>query len=347
MHIVQASDVKIPGALDQLCQAHEQITQAVEQYQQQFEQLKLSVQNLIEQYEPEYFKISMDLYKSVRGNETTRHVPDVWELYDLETNCAVPDSQFRAYNRAEANARMHDYQNHGDHGFTFPDTNRFRVRRIGTAPPDLSHVLDRHMDVDPITAKTIQQRLRLYTDWRHPCMVIRPAHALHVQDLVACDPMYFVDTDRLLLNLTESWFTPEYQRRLRQYVIEDHKKQPAFQNLPADQFGLIYAFNFFDHQPWPIFQQYLKQCFDLLRPGGVVAFTYNNCDIANRVGKVEHCFGSYTPGRLVREYTSELGYQKVFDLDDDANTSWMELRRPGTYSSIRGAQTLAAILQRS
>jgi hypothetical protein len=50
---------------------------------------------------------------------------------------------------------------------------------------------------------------------------------------------------------------------------------------------------------------------------------------------------------LVREYASELGYETVFDFDDDTSTSWMELRRPGNYASIRGGQTLAAILQRS
>jgi SAM-dependent methyltransferase len=159
--------------------------------------------------------------------------------------------------------------------------------------------------------------------------------------------MYFVDTNAQLLEITESWFTPEYQHRLRRYVIDEYSAQPAFTNLPAGQFGLIYAFHFFNYRPWPVLQQYLRECFDLLRPGGVVAFTYNNCDIAGRVGKVEHCSGSYTPGRLVRAYVQELGYETVFDLDDDSDTSWLELRRPGEHTSIRGGQTLAAIYQRS
>ena len=198
-----------------------------------------------------------------------------------------------------------------------------------------------------MTSVVIQQRLKLYTNWQHPGMIIRPAHARYVEDLVACDPMYFVDTNAQLLELTEAWFTPEYQRRLCHYVIEEHGEQPAFINLPAGQFGLIYAFHFLNYRPWPVLQQYLRECFDLLRPGGIVAFTYNNCDIAGRVGKVEHYSGSYTPGRLVRAYAQKLGYETVFDLDDDSDTSWLELRRPGEHSSIRGGQTLAAIYQRS
>ena len=208
------------------------------------------------------------------------------------------------------------------------------------------HIRNRHIDLDPVTAVVIQQRLKLYTNWQHPGMVIRPAHARYVEDLVACDPMYFVDTNARLLELTNLWFTPEYQRRLRRYVIQEYHDQPAFINLPTGQFGLIYAFHFFNYRSWPVLQQYLRECFDLLRPSGILAFTYNNCDIARHVGRVEHYSGSYTPGRLVRQYAQELGYETVFDLDDDSNTSWLELRKPGEFSSIRGGQTLAAIYQR-
>jgi len=276
----EVSSVQVPGAVDQLRQAREQVVQSVKQFDQQFAQLKQLVQDLIEQHEPEYFQNSINLYNTGYRNDTPEHI------------------------------------------------------------------VNRRITVDPITSVIIQQRLRLYTNWQHPGMVIRPAHARYVEDLVACDPMYFVDTNQQLLELTESWFTPEYQRRLRRYIIEEHNDQPTFINLPAEQFGLIYVFHFFEYRPWPVLQQYLRECFNLLRPGGILAFTYNNCDIFRRVGIVEHYSGCYTPGRLVRAYAQELGYEIVFALDDDSNTSWLELRRPGDYSSIRGGQTLAAILQR-
>jgi SAM-dependent methyltransferase len=278
---VEVSSVQIPNTVEQLTQAHEQVAQALNKFEQQFNELKQSVQNLIEQQEPEYFRNSMDLYNTGYRNESPEHIRN------------------------------------------------------------------RHIGLDPVTSVVIQQRLKLYTSWQHPGMVIRPSHARYVEDLVACDPMYFVDTNSQLLEITASWFTPEYQRRLCRYVIEEYTDQPAFINLPTGQFGLIYAFHFFNYRPWPVLQQYLKECFDLLRPGGILAFTYNNCDIAGRVGKVEHCSGSYTPGRLVRAYVQELGYETIFDLDDDSDTSWLELRKPGEYSSIRGGQTLASILHRS
>ena len=277
INVAENSGVQVPGAVDQLIQQHGKISQTLEGFIQQFQQLKQSVQNLIEQQEPEYFRNSMDLYNTGYRNESPEHIKD------------------------------------------------------------------RVISVDSSTSTIIQQRLKLYTSWQHPGMVIRPVHAPYVEDLVACDPMYFVDTNDKLLEPTKSWFNTRYQRRLCHYVIEEYSEDPAFINLPAGQFGLIYAFHFFEYRPWPVLQQYLNECFELLRPGGVLAFTYNNCDLANRVGKVEHYFGCYTPGRMVRDYANELGYDIIFDIDDNSDTSWIELRKPGKFSSIRGGQTLAKI----
>ena len=224
--------------------------------------------------------------------------------------------------------------------------NSLELYNTGYLNDTAEHIRDRRITIDPVSADTIQQRVRLYSNWRYPGMVLRPAHALFVENLVACDPMYFVDTKDSLLELTESWFTPQYQVRLRRYVVDEYSDQRLFVNFPVGQFGLIYSFHFFEYHAWPALQRYLQECFDLLRPGGVLAFTYNNCDLWRQVGMVEHYSGCYTPGRLIKAYAQELGYETVFDFDDDSNTSWMELRRPGNYSSIRGGQTLAAILPR-
>jgi SAM-dependent methyltransferase len=204
---------------------------------------------------------------------------------------------------------------------------------------------DRRLGMDADTFEIIKQRLKLYSNWQYAGMILRPAHE-HTKDLVACDPMYFVDTSNEMLNLTQSWFTPEYQKRLRRYVIEEYGENPFFANLPKKCFGLIYSFHFLNFRPWSILQQYLREFFELLTPGGVLVFTYNNCDIANRVGMVEHYSACYTPGRLVKAYIDKLGYETLYAFDDLSGTSWMELRRPGKFSSIRGGQTLASILQR-
>jgi len=208
------------------------------------------------------------------------------------------------------------------------------------------HIAQRQMNVDPITALFLQQRLKRYTSWQHPGMVIRPVHAMHLDDLVACDPMYFVDTHPDLLDKVANQFTKEYQSRLCYYQIREYTSQNIFWNLPAQQFGLIYAFHYFNFKPMEIIKDYLSEIYNLLRPSGVVAFTFNDCDFGGAVRLTEHHFCCYTPGRLVYEYALELGYEIVHEGSVDGANTWIELKKPGIMTTIRGGQALAAIVNK-
>jgi len=205
------------------------------------------------------------------------------------------------------------------------------------------HIAQRQMNVDPITALFLQQRLKRYTSWQHPGMVIRPVHAMHLDDLVACDPMYFVDTHPDLLDKVANQFTKEYQSRLCYYQIREYTSQNIFWNLPAQQFGLIYAFHYFNFKPMEIIKDYLSEIYNLLRPSGVVAFTFNDCDFGGAVRLTEHHFCCYTPGRLIKEHAMALGFAIELDFNDEAGTNWLELRKPGNFETIRGGQNVAAI----
>lgn len=208
------------------------------------------------------------------------------------------------------------------------------------------YILQRVRSLDPATEKLLLTRVIMYTDWRYPGMVIRPAHCLGLESLVALDPLYLVDTDQNLLAPVTKLFTPEYQRRLRYYVIKEYTQQDIFCNLPVQQFGVVYAFRFFEFKPWEVLQQYLTEIFALLRPGGSLLFSFNDCDHWRAVAITENHFCCYTPGRLVREHSRKLGYEITHEHYDDAGTTWLELRKSGMLDSIRGAQTLAGIFQK-
>jgi SAM-dependent methyltransferase len=197
---------------------------------------------------------------------------------------------------------------------------------------------------DQETMNLFQSRLRLYTDWRFPGMIIRPAHNPWLEDTVALDPMYFVDTSLDLLAPTKSLFTPEYQRRLRSYVIEEYA--PFFDNFPKGQFGLICAFHYFQNKPLEIIQQYLDEIFVLLRPGGTFVFSFNDCDRWGAVGLVENHFACYTPGRFIRKHINDLGYQISYEHKTQSDTTWIEIKKPGTLTSLRGGQALASIFRK-
>ena len=116
--------------------------------------------------------------------------------------------------------------------------------------------------------------------------------------------------------------------------------------LPGNQFGLCLAFNFFEFTPIEVIEQYLTAIFNKLRPGGVLAMTFNDCDRAHCVALVEKNFCFYTPGRRVKDIARSIGYRQMFEWTDAGNLTWLELRKPGELKSIRGGQTLAKIIQK-
>lgn len=207
----------------------------------------------------------------------------------------------------------------------------------------LSHaILNRRHLIDPVTNVILGERLKIKTSWQWPALVMRPFHAWHADAMVACDPLYFVDTDRDLLAATDSWYTPEYQRRLCKYVFRESHEQ-MFGQLPMSQFGLVYAAFFLNFRPIEMIKQYLAEVLGLLRPGGYFVFTFNNCDTISGAQLFERFSGSYAPARLVKAEAERIGYEIVFEFNDVGATSWLELRKPGTLSSIRSGQTLALI----
>ena len=210
----------------------------------------------------------------------------------------------------------------------------------------VEYILKRIRLMDPDKKLQLRSRLKTYTDCKYPGLVIRPAHSHWVEDLVALDPMYFVDTHADLIAPATKQYPPEYQRRLRCYVIDEFAKQPIFETLPQQQFGFVYSFDYFNFRPLEIIKKYLLEVFGLLRTGGTFFFNFNDCDRQGGVGLAERHFGCYTPARLIYEFATKVGYEIVHQEPIDAASTWVELKKPGQLTSIRGGQTLAGIFRK-
>jgi len=210
-----------------------------------------------------------------------------------------------------------------------------------------SQILNRELPINDATKLFLRDRLNAHANWQYPGMVIRPAHSHWLENLVALDPMYLVDTRSELFAPVTDLFTPEYQRRLRYYVIEEYTSKKIFWNLPQKQFGFVYAFHYFNFKPWEILRQYLDEVFELLRDGGTFLFGFNDCDQWRGVALLETNYCCYTPGRLIREHALKLGYEIAHDYNDQGGTAWLELRKPGIANSLRGGQALAGIFRKT
>jgi SAM-dependent methyltransferase len=156
-----------------------------------------------------------------------------------------------------------------------------------------------------------------------------------------------VDQDLSLLEPAVREFDPLYQRRLRQYTVNDYRATPWLKKLPDNQFAVIFAYNFFNYKPLHIIECYLKEIFDKLRPGGVLIMSYNNCDRAHGVGLAERSYMTYTPLRLLLPMVNNTGYVNVTNRSCGGDSDILEMSRPGELSTIRGGQTLAKIIAES
>jgi len=189
-----------------------------------------------------------------------------------------------------------------------------------------------------------QARLSKYIDWQYSAMIIRPGIESFIDSMVALDPLYLVDLNHDYLAPALSKFNSQYQNRLRTYTVKEELDQDILGQLPNNQFALCFVYNYFNFRPFEILKKYLDEIYEKLTPGGVLVMTFNDCDRASAVQLVENFYCCYTPGYLVRELALSIGYEIEYSWNDPGPTTWLELKKPGTMTSLKGGQTLAKVL---
>jgi SAM-dependent methyltransferase len=206
-------------------------------------------------------------------------------------------------------------------------------------------ILERQPVLAPSVQNYITSRISLHSDWHHAAMVIRPAAGAWLPLMVGSDPLYLLDIRPSLLDTSVMQFPPEYQRRLRRYTLRETDSDGlVLRDLPDAQFGFCLAMNFFHFKPFELIRLYLAEIYRKLKPGGTLAITFNDGDRWGAVELAERHFMCYTPGSMLIGLAESLGFviQQRYDIDH-ANT-WLEMRRPGELTSLRGGQSLAKII---
>ena len=210
------------------------------------------------------------------------------------------------------------------------------------------HILNRRPSITSEHDTIIRARIKNFSNSLHPGMIIRPGLETFIQDMVSFDPLYLVDQSESMLWPSTFEFPEQYRRRLRPYVVNERDlSQPILQNLPDGQFAICLAYNFFNFKPMPVIQRWLEEIFVKLKPGGRLMMTFNDCDNEKAVRLAEQYYACYTPGRLVKHIAEQIGYEIYFIWNDNVPTTWLELQKPGTLSTLRGGQALAKVVHKT
>ena len=201
----------------------------------------------------------------------------------------------------------------------------------------------RVLDIKESLEEEIKFRIGFHSSWQYPALEIGCRDGEWTRYLVASDPLYIIDHYRDFIDSTLENFTPEYQKRLRPYLVHDHN----LSELPQGQMGFVFCWNFLNYRSLDTVKEYLKSVKELLRPGGVFMFSYNNGDIAQSAGYAENYWMSYIPKSLLVPLCESLGLEIVYSRDSGAeggtSISWIEVRKPGTLTTVKAHQVLGEI----
>lgn len=214
----------------------------------------------------------------------------------------------------------------------------------------MNHVnrLNRESYIPEAAKNLILDRLRNYTDWHYPGMDLGCRTGIWTKYLVGCDPLYIVDLDEQFLNITASQFNEQYQSRLRKYKITllPLQHENNLRELPENQFGFIFSWEYFNYLALSTCKYYLTQAFKMLRPGGIMMFSYNDGDTPNGAAYAESGAQSYLPKSHLIPICNELGFEIVnSESYDNGVISWLEIKKPGTLSTIKAHQALGEIMR--
>jgi len=220
-----------------------------------------------------------------------------------------------------------------------PDFILDRTSRVG------EHYYDKENDLsvrkEYRIADTLKKRISLYSSWKYSGMHIRPGRNKITEHIVALDPLYIVDEHMDLLKPTMEDVSAEYRNRLRFKTIHD-SNEIIYKEFPQSQLGFILITDFFNYKPLEIIKKHLSEMWGLLKPGGVILFTYNNCELPHAIKNVEKKLSSYIPKRYLLPFLESIGYDILYT-DDKDNISWVEIQKPGNVISLRGGQSIAKI----
>jgi SAM-dependent methyltransferase len=211
----------------------------------------------------------------------------------------------------------------------------------------VDHILNRSYGITEENRQFLAARIQAHGDWQHAGLIIRPGREDWINLLVGCDPLYLVDTDIKLLDPAVLRFNDQYQRRLRTYAVSESVDAPILKDLPSEQFGFCLVYYFFNFKPIEIIRAYMAEIYTKLKPGGTFAMTFNDCDRSGGVDLAERGFACYTPAHAVLSAAADVGFELHQSFKIDAANTWLEFRRPGKLTSLRGGQTLATVMPKT
>lgn len=219
-----------------------------------------------------------------------------------------------------------------------------------------------------------------HVDWHYPGMVVNARSKRWIDCLIAMDPLYltlakikqdeglietfgiadyynrpqskgYLHAEEVLNSQLRSVIAPYsslYQNRLRLYPIINKN----YSHLPKQQFGLILAMETFNNLNQQEVERYLRSCFGLLRPGGIIIFNYVDCDLPVMADMFDQGRVPYASTRSIKKIADDIGYSVsetsnyLLGEEADGYLSLAILKKPGVLATVKASQSMGKIIEK-
>lgn len=199
---------------------------------------------------------------------------------------------------------------------------------------DVFAILERVLPMTSDQKILLENRLQRHSGWQDTGLCVRPGAGDIIESMSGMGTLYVFDHAPALTAQAMSRFPEQHRDRFRDY----HGVDPtALRQLPADQMRLIFVHNFFNYLSMSYIDQYIAELVCLLRPGGALICTVNNCDHAVNVDMAERNYQCYTPGHLLIKLAQRYGLVLTDQQWFSNGVSWIEFARPGKYRSLKAS----------
>lgn len=208
---------------------------------------------------------------------------------------------------------------------------------------------------------TVANRISLYSNWKYPGLLLNCRFSMpdceflprikdRIDAMVGSDPLYILTCRVRIAELYVESYPDLYQSRVRKYEATG----ADFSILPQAQFGFIQCWDFFNHLPTTVIEQHLCSILKLLRPGGVVLFSYSNCEKYGTARQFDLGEIPFCSATIIKDTAQSLGFEIIDQFDYPTThkfsppqwVSWIELKKPGYLQTIKRHQTLGKIEQK-
>jgi hypothetical protein len=199
--------------------------------------------------------------------------------------------------------------------------------KFALSEPTLEVMQERASHYAPEFLTEISKDIGKYNEWQYAGVELNPSIGNFTRVMLGCDILYAYTGNVIDEDSIASKFNPFYiEKRLMYYN--------NLGDLPQGQIGLAVSIGCYEFWPMDPIKDEMQKVFELLRPGGIFIFTYNDCEHHHGLDLCGNDYRTYQTRELMGKMAQSMGFdiEKECDCNDNAH-SWMIVKKPGKRST--------------